>query len=160
MRKFALFLIAGLLVSFTVFSESMENEKKVYQTVARAINQDNFSLLRSYLLLQPGLSFDNLRKNWDRAKPSFQKMFPPYEVITILKTVSDKNGHQYWIVEFNKVNQGSKQIKCYRFTPNSSNKMGRKIAITKYVGSYTFPDQFKTREWVIKDIIKKIKSEL
>lgn len=155
-------ILSAFLVIFLLSAPAISDDGKqqqTYQAVVGAIKSGDIPALRSYLNLQPGLTFEAVEKNWPNAQKMFQKIYWPLEEATMVENATDKNGATYWILENNAATQGSKQLKAFKFMPDPTSPTGLKLLATPYFASYTFPDNTGNKAWVIEDIKKKILAE-
>lgn len=161
MLKSLLLAIAFLpMLATNSFAADLDSRKAIYQRVSNALRADDFEILRQYLSLQPGLTFDTLEENWDRVQKTFQNIFPSSDEFTVVQSFKTTNGDHYWIVEMNEVEANNKLLKVYKFAPDSENRSGWKISAAKQSGSFTHPDNAGTRAKIIEEIRRSIETEL
>lgn len=147
------------MVAVSSFAGDVESQQETYTRVSNALRAGDFKVLRQFLSLQPGLTFDALEKNWHRAQKTFQAIFPSSDEFALVERFEATGGDHFWIVEMKEVQANNKFLKVYRFTANSENGSGWKVSAAKQSGSYNHPDGAGIRHKIIGDIRRSIESE-
>lgn len=154
-------LVVTLLIHVCLFStatifaaESFDKHNiKLYQDVVEAISKDDLSSLSKKLEFSSQFSFDNLKKNWSKAKVTMKKMYPPTENFIVIKQIR-KGNFLFWVVESKQPKDGNKFFNTYKFT---SKKDRITVIAVDPSGSYNFPDKNNLRESILNNIVNDIK---